>query len=69
MLGRVTRRRLDYLAGVFTGLGFDAEPARERSVLAYTAYLGHAQLIAIPNAAPTARKRYVESVIAVLTAA
>src|SRR6476661_3968976 len=54
VLARVTRRRLDYLADVFAGLGFPADAARERSVLAYTAYLGHAQLSGIPDAAPTA---------------
>jgi len=68
VLARVTRRRLDYLTDVFTGLGFDLGTARERSVLAYTAYLGHAQLTAISDAAPTALPHYVESVIAVLIA-
>ena len=37
-------------------------------MLAYTAYLGHAQLTAVPDAAPNALPRYVESVVAVLTA-
>ena len=68
VLARVTLRRLDYLTDVFTGLGFAAATARERSVLAYTAYLGHAQLTAVPDAAPDALPRYVESVVAVLTA-
>jgi len=68
VLARVTRRRLDYLTDVFAGLGFTADTARERSVLAYTAYLGHAQLSGIPDAAPTALHRYVESVVAVLIA-
>ena len=68
VLARVTLRRLDYLTDVFTGLGFTAGTARERSVLAYTAYLGHAQLSGIPDAAPTALRRYVESVVAVLIA-
>lgn len=68
VLARVTRVRLDYLTTVFTGLGFDPGTARERSVLAYTAYLGHAQLTAIPAAAPTTLPRYVESVVGVLTA-
>jgi len=68
VLARVTRRRLDYLTGVFAGLGFATDTARERSVLAYTAYLGHAQLSGIPDAAPTAVRRYVESVVAVLIA-
>ena len=68
MLGRVTRRRLAYLTDVFAGLGFDPDTARERSVLAYTAYLGHAQLTAIPHAAPTPVSHYVDAVVAVLTA-
>ena len=48
--------------------GFDPETARVRSVLAYAAYLGHAQLAAVPNAAPTPLRRYVESVVGVLIA-
>jgi len=68
VLARITRRRLDYLIDVFAGLGFATDTARERSVLAYTAYLGHAQLSGIPDAAPTALRRYVESVVAVLIA-
>ena len=68
VLGRVTRRRLDYLTDVFTELGFAVGTARERSVLAYTAYLGHAQLTAVPDAAPTALRHYVKAVVAVLTA-
>lgn len=68
VLARVTLRRLDYLTDLFAGLGFDRETARERSVLAYTAYLGHAQLIhATPDAAPDALHRYVRSVVAVLS--
>ena len=68
VLARVTRRRLDYLTNVFTGLGFTPTRARERSVLAYTAYLGHAQLVAVPDAAPNPLPRYVASVVGVLTA-
>ena len=37
-------------------------------MLAYTAYLGHAQLTAVPEAAPIALGRYVEAVVAVLIA-
>jgi AcrR family transcriptional regulator len=68
VLGRVTRRRLEYLTDVFAGLGFDRDTARERSVLAYTAYLGHAQLTTVVGAAPTELAHYVRSVVAVLTA-
>jgi AcrR family transcriptional regulator len=71
VLARITARRLDYLAGLFGALGFPPDEARQRSLLAYTAYLGHAQLAhATPDAAPTgdALPEYVDSVIATLTA-
>ncbi len=52
-LERVTRRRLAYLAELFEALGFAADEARSRALVAYTAYLGHAQLRhATPNLAP-----------------
>jgi AcrR family transcriptional regulator len=68
-LGRVTRRRLDYLAALFAELGFPAAEAERRALLAYTAYLGHAQLAhATPDLAPGERDLpgYVDAVIAVL---
>jgi AcrR family transcriptional regulator len=71
VLARITTRRLDYLAAMFGELGFPPGEARERSLLAYTAYLGHAQLAhATPDAAPSgdALPAYVDSVIATLTA-
>jgi AcrR family transcriptional regulator len=71
VLARVTRRRLDYLADLFAALGFPPDQARQRSLLAYTAYLGHAQLVhATPHAAPSgaALPAYVDAVIATLTA-
>jgi AcrR family transcriptional regulator len=71
VLARITTRRLDYLAGMFAELGFPPDEARQRSLLAYTAYLGHAQLAhATPGAAPSgdALPAYVDSVIATLTA-
>jgi AcrR family transcriptional regulator len=72
VLNRVTRRRLDYVTGLFTALGFSAEQARHRSLLAYTAYLGHAQLAhATPDATPRGPELpgYVDAVIATLTSA
>jgi AcrR family transcriptional regulator len=71
VLERVTRRRLDYLTGMFGLLGFTPEEARQRSLLAYTAYLGHAQLAhATPDLAPAGEDlpRYVDAAIATLTA-
>jgi AcrR family transcriptional regulator len=41
---RVTERRLDYVADLFRQLGFTAAQARNRAALAYSIYLGHAQL-------------------------
>ncbi|MFD5703335.1 TetR/AcrR family transcriptional regulator [Streptomyces lasiicapitis] len=41
---QVTERRVAYVAGLFADLGFPAAEARRRGLLAYTVYLGHAQL-------------------------
>jgi AcrR family transcriptional regulator len=71
VLARITTRRLEYLAGMFRELGFPPDEARQRSLLAYTAYLGHAQLAhATPEAGPSADAlpAYVDTVIATLTA-
>lgn len=71
VLARVTARRLSYLTEQFTALGFDAEQSRQRALLAYTAYLGHAQLAhATPTAAPADNElpAYIDSVIARLIA-
>lgn len=43
-LERVTRRRVDYLGEQYRALGFDEGDARARALLAYTAFLGMAQL-------------------------
>ncbi|MFE7413873.1 TetR/AcrR family transcriptional regulator [Streptomyces laurentii] len=52
-LARVTERRVGYLARLFARLGFPPEAARHRAFLAYTSYLGHAQLShALPGAVP-----------------
>ncbi|MFF8602825.1 TetR/AcrR family transcriptional regulator [Streptomyces sp. NPDC015232] len=52
-LARVTERRVGYLAHLFELLGFPADRARHRGLLAYTSYLGHAQLShAVPEAVP-----------------
>ncbi|OLT10726.1 TetR family transcriptional regulator [Pseudonocardia sp. CNS-139] len=70
-LARVTRRRLDYLTAMFRGLGFAPDAARQRSLLAYSAYLGHAQLAhTAPELAPSADAlpAYVDATIDALTA-
>lgn len=43
-LRRVTERRVAYVAELFAALGFPAAEARRRGLLAYSVYLGHAQL-------------------------
>jgi AcrR family transcriptional regulator len=69
---RVTQRRLDYLTGLFTSLDFDPVSAGRRALLAYTTYLGHAQLArTVPDAvAPGGpeRQAYLDSVLATLLA-
>jgi AcrR family transcriptional regulator len=55
-LGRVTKRRLAYLTSLFTELGMSPARARDRGLLAYSAFLGHAQLVhASPGVLPQGR--------------
>lgn len=68
-LDRVTERRVGYLAQLFAELGFAREEAERRGLLAYTAYLGHTQLVhAVPATLPTgkARTAYLDAVIETL---
>ncbi len=73
VLERVTERRIGYLAQLFRQLGFPPAQARDRGLLAYTAYLGQTQLIQAGASAAPARgavlRRYVDRVLGVLTAA
>lgn len=67
VLGRVTRRRLDYLTATFVDLGFAPDEAARRGLLVYTAYLGHAQLALVtPDRLPDP-VGYVDTVVATLT--
>lgn len=53
---RVTKRRLAFLTALFTDLGLPRERARDRALLAYAAFLGHAQLAhATPELLPKGR--------------
>jgi len=66
-LARVTRRRLDYLAACYAELGHPRKVARERALVAYTAYVGLVHLrIEAPDALPTAAAfaAYVEELVA-----
>src|SRR5262245_25064990 len=71
VLDRVTRRRIDFTAELFRRLGFSRTDAKRRALLAYSAYLGHAQLVhATPQLlprTPAARRAYLDDVLAALT--
>ena len=72
ILRRVTKRRITYLTRLFSELDFDDQEAGRRALLAYTTYLGHAQLArTAPRAVPSgsARRTYLESVLTALTGA
>lgn len=71
VLDRVTRRRIDFAAELFQRLGFPRADANRRALLAYSTYLGYAQLVhATPQLLPqtqTARRIYLNDVLAALT--
>nr|WP_198663752.1 TetR/AcrR family transcriptional regulator [Jiangella endophytica] len=71
-LDRVTRTRIDLIVALFEGLGFTADDARRRALLAYSAYLGHAELAhSTPDVLPAAadeRRAYLDDVLRALTA-
>jgi len=71
-LARVTQQRLAIIAGLFTELGFPPAAARRRALLAYSTYLGHAQLShTTPGLLPagrSARRAYLDEALTVLTA-
>ena len=55
-LHRVTKRRLAFLTRLYTELGLSPARARDQALLAYTAFLGHAQLAhATPELLPKGR--------------
>jgi AcrR family transcriptional regulator len=55
-LTRVTERRLNLLTRLYTELGLTPADARDRALLAYTAFLGHVQLAhATPELLPAGR--------------
>ena len=73
VLDRVTRRRMGYCAGLFAQLGLAPAESRRRALLAYSAYLGHAQLAhSTPDLLPrgrSAKRSYLDHVLAALGAA
>jgi AcrR family transcriptional regulator len=69
-LARVTERRLAYLTSLFSELGLSQARARDRGLLAYAAFLGHAQLAhSTPELMPAGRalSTHVDRVIETLT--
>jgi AcrR family transcriptional regulator len=71
VLDRVTRRRVDFVAELFQRLGFSRAQAKRRALLAYSAYVGHAQLVhATPQLLPrtqTAKRAYLSDILVALT--
>jgi AcrR family transcriptional regulator len=68
-VGRVTRRRLDYLARLFREFGFTATQARNRAATAYSVYLGHAQLVrGTPGTVAALPRSYLAETIRLLLA-
>jgi AcrR family transcriptional regulator len=71
VLEDVTRRRIAFAAELFRRLGFSRAEAGRRAQLAYTAYLGYAQLVhATPQLLPrtaAAKRAYLNDVLAALT--
>jgi AcrR family transcriptional regulator len=71
VLDRVTRRRIEFTAELFRRLGFSPTNASRRALLAYSAYVGHAQLVhATPQLLPrtqAAGRAYLNDILAALT--
>jgi AcrR family transcriptional regulator len=71
VLDRVTRQRIDFTTELFQRIGFSRAEAKRRALLAYSAYLGHAQLLhATPLLLPraqAAKRAYLNDVLVALT--
>ncbi|WP_367136738.1 TetR/AcrR family transcriptional regulator [Saccharothrix sp. HUAS TT1] len=66
VLDRVTGRRIGYLEELFGELGFAADAAHQRAVLAYSVYLGQAQLLSSTPHVVKARRALLEETLAVV---
>ncbi|MBB5955736.1 AcrR family transcriptional regulator [Saccharothrix tamanrassetensis] len=64
VLRRVTDRRIGYLEELFRAMGFPAETAQHRAVLAYSVYLGQAQLLSTTPHVVIARRALLEDTLA-----
>ncbi|MBB5786529.1 AcrR family transcriptional regulator [Jiangella mangrovi] len=71
-LDRVTRARVGLIVTLFEGMGFAPDAAHRRALLAYSAYLGHAELAhstpGVLPADPEQRQAYLDDVLTALTA-
>lgn len=68
-LHRVTSRRITALTQLYCALGLTQARARDHAILAYTAYLGHAQMAhATPDLLPQGRafRTYVDRIVTTL---
>ena len=68
-LARVTTRRVASLSGLYAELGLTKAQARDRALLAYTSYLGHAQMAhATPDLLPQGRAfaKHVDQMVGTL---
>jgi AcrR family transcriptional regulator len=70
-LAQVTEERVAFIARLFAKMGFTPGAARQRALLAYSAYLGHAQLAhSTPDLLPAttaARRAYLDHAVSALT--
>jgi AcrR family transcriptional regulator len=70
VLAQTTEQRLDYITTLFRELGFARQPARRRALFAYSAYLGHLQLLrSAPDLLPelgSATSAYADELLATL---
>ncbi|WP_433263705.1 TetR/AcrR family transcriptional regulator [Actinosynnema sp. CS-041913] len=67
VLRRVAERRIGYLEDLFRAMGFPDGTARHRAVLAYSVYLGQAQLLSSTPHVVTARRALLEDMLAAVT--
>ncbi len=70
VLTRITEHRIEYTAALFRDIGFPEREARYRSLLAYSAHLGHTELArSAPGALPrgrATREAYLQHVVTTL---
>ncbi|HKJ56064.1 MAG TPA: helix-turn-helix domain-containing protein [Nitriliruptoraceae bacterium] len=71
VVGRVTARRVEWVAQTYQQLGLDPGAARDRAVVAYATYVGHLQLVRATDQVPTtgpAARVHLDAIMQVLLA-